>query len=180
MFFQKKKINYSEYEHFNEGREIGNKEWSNGEDMADIVRERYKKIVKSRYGTWDGLCFIAAGINLICGTTPWIVKQEFSLESALTIFCLSWCLFFCFLGVIMLIRRDRNREMKHIDEGKFYWKMDEVYMLLPDRYPKTSKILIETEAKPVITLQAFFWYKKGDYVYVIKRTENGEMEGFIY
>ena len=57
-------IDYKEYEKYNTDREISEKDWSSGEEMSDIVKTRYKKIVKARYGTWDGLCFMTAGILL--------------------------------------------------------------------------------------------------------------------
>lgn len=181
MFIKRKPIDYTEYEKYNEGREVAEKAWSGGDEMEEIVKNRYKKIVKARYRTWEGLYFMMSGLVLIGGTFPWVVEQEFTLAMALTILFWSWCIVAVLIGVIFLvIKKERNEEIKRIDDGQFLWKLDEVYMLLPDRYPKTTKILIETEVQPVTTLQAYFWFKKGDYVYVIKRTEDSEMEGFIY
>ena len=175
-----RRIDYKEYEKYNEGRKIEEKDWSSGEEMADIVRQRYKKIVKARYGTWDGLCFMAAGIALFGGSLPIVTTPDMPIQNTITVLCVIWCIFLCFMGVVFFIRRERNLEKKYIDEGKFLWKMDEVYSVLPDRYPKANKILVKTEEKPVFTLQAFFWFKPDDYVYVIKRNENAQMEAFMY
>lgn len=173
-------INYEDYEKYNIDREVSEKDWSSGEEMSDIVKARYKKIVKARYGTWDGLCFMTAGILLIGGSLPVILSKNLPFGNIAIILSVVWCLALCVMCGVVFIRRNRNMEMRRIDEGKFLWKLDEVYMVLPDRYPKANKILVKTEARPVFTLQAFFWFKADDYVYVVKKSEDSDMDAFMY
>ncbi len=158
-------------------RIIEEKEWQDGTAMSPAVKEKFKKITRSRFRTWDGLCFMSAGTILLIGICPFFIAQgiEF-LTGAVTI---AWCLGILFAVIALLIKRDCQKELRKIDDGRFDWKQDTVYELLPDRYPKTCKILTDSEKDPCVILQAYFYYKKGTYVYIVKQEGQDEMHAFI-
>ena len=158
-------------------RIIEEKEWQDGDSMSSAVKEKYKKIIRSRFRTWDGLCFMTAGFFLLAGISPYFIAKgiEF-LTGAVTA---AWCLVILFVVISLFIKRDCKRELDKIDKGKFFWKQDTVYELLPDRYPKTCKILADSEEAPCVILQAYFYYKKGTYVYLVKKEEDGDIQAFI-
>ncbi len=158
-------------------RVIEEKEWQDGTAMSPAVKEKFKKITRSRFRTWDGLCFMTAGTVLLAGISPFFIAKGIEFfTGAITV---AWCLVILFTVIAIFIKRDCRRELRKIDDGDFQWKQDTVYELLPDRYPKTCKILTDSEKDPCVILQAYFYFKKGTYVYIIKRDGVNEVQAFI-
>ena len=83
-------------------RIIEEKEWQDGDSMSSTVKEKYKKIVRSRFRTWDGLCFMTAGFFLLAGISPYFIAKgiEF-LTGAVTA---AWCLVILFVVISLFIK----------------------------------------------------------------------------
>lgn len=163
-----------------ETRILTSVEWNSGDEMEFFVKERYKKIVCSRYRTWYGLCFVAAGASMLAGANPFLWFQ-YGWRAGFYSMLFSWAIAaVCIGAAFLVVNRERDADAERIDKGNFLWKVDAVYARTPDHYPKKSRIWIESEKESVVILQAFFWFNKGDKVFVVKEKEDSkELQAFI-
>lgn len=141
-------------------------EWLDGDTMNAWAKERYRKITASRYRTKAGVMFGSAGMWLIIGTSTAFISRGgaqaviwFTVFFALAVLC---------IAAAFYVRGKCKKAVESIDNNGFRWKSDTVRKLLPDRYPKPNKILISSEEEPCYLLQAYFFFKEGEYVYAIK------------
>lgn len=154
------------------------KDWKSGENMSDWVRERYYKISRARFRTRSGVCYGMAGTMLLIGTSTAIISSAHR-AVFITVFAVLAAL--C-IAAALWVRHTGKKELLYIVTGDFSWKYDSVKELLPDRYPKTCKIVTETVDDPCLILQGFFYFKNGTPVYVVKRKTlqgDSELQAFI-
>ena len=148
--------------------------WKQGSEMSEWVKERYYKICRSRYRTISGECFGFAGASILTGTSGAILSSEHRFVFIVLFAALT---FGCLLAAFE-IKKQMKQDLAFIPAGMFLWKYDAVRELLPDRYPKTCKIIAEDEECECVILQAFWYFQKqGTGVYLIKREPKSEISG---
>ena len=107
----KKEQNYTTYEEAAK-REVVPKKWLPGNEMNTLIRERYKKIVRSHYRTWYGLCYVSAGATLLGGANPFIISQ--GMKIFLTSLAVAWCIAMLFIVVSLVISHDCDKHLQKI------------------------------------------------------------------
>lgn len=143
-----------------------NTEWHDGDTLNFWIKMRYLKIMQSRSRTKGGILFGSAGMWLIIGTSSAIISRGG--KQAVFLYC-----FFVLLAALCIwagvyVKKQQRGMLKEIEDNHFQWKCDKVKEVLPDRYPKPNRILIYSEETPCYLLQAYFYFQKDVYVYVIK------------